>query len=83
MSHSHTQVKYREMTESGAARRWFDPASLPLMLKWSLSISALIIVVMGLFGAYLLDQQRKSYHRQSQLLGRMLVEHLPTRQASR
>lgn len=51
-------------------------ASLPLMLKWSLSISALIVLVMGSLGWYLLDQQRISHNRQSQQLGKMLVEQL-------
>jgi adenylate cyclase len=50
--------------------------ALPLAIKWSLSISALIMLVMALLGWFLINQQKESYHHQTERLGEMITEQL-------
>ena len=48
--------------------------SIPLSVRWSLSISSLIVLVMVSLGWFLITQQQSSYRHQSDLLARMIVE---------
>ncbi|MCG8426330.1 MAG: HAMP domain-containing protein [Chromatiales bacterium] len=54
----------------------FEKSSLPLALKWSLSISVLIVLVMGLLGWFLLTKQEEVFQRQTKTLGLALVDQL-------
>ena len=47
----------------GVFRR-YENSSLPLGLKWSVSIAALIVTAMGVLGFYLIQQQEESYRSQ-------------------
>jgi len=47
-----------------------------ITLKWSLSISALIVLGMGLLGSTLLAQQERTYLRQMEAFGHAMVEQL-------
>ncbi len=47
---------------------------MPLAVRWSLSISALIILVMGVLGWFLISQQERSYRQQTDLLGQMIID---------
>ena len=49
-------------------------SSIPLAIKWSLSIAALIVLVMALLGWFLIDQQKNSYRHQTELLGQMIAD---------
>ncbi|HGG58413.1 MAG TPA: hypothetical protein ENK26_00660, partial [Gammaproteobacteria bacterium] len=49
---------------------------LPLAIRWSLSIAALIALVMVLFGWALIDGQRDSYQRQTRQLGQVIADQL-------
>jgi len=60
----------------GILRRGFENNALPLAIKWSLSISALIMLVMTLLGWFLINQQKESYHHQTERLGKMIAEQL-------
>ncbi len=50
--------------------------SLPIVLKWSLSLSALIVLVMGMLAWFLLEKQEQSFNAQSEMLGQTLVSQL-------
>ncbi len=50
--------------------------SVSITLKWSLSISALIVMGMGLLGSTLLAQQERNYLRQMEAFGHAMVEQL-------
>ena len=60
------------------ARAWrrYENSSLPLGLKWSLAIAALIVVAMGLLGFYLIQQQESGYRSQVQGFSQVIVEQL-------
>ncbi|MGB5641275.1 MAG: hypothetical protein WBM63_19370, partial [Sedimenticolaceae bacterium] len=47
-------------------RGWqrYENSPLPLGLKWSLSIAALIVTAMGVLGSYLIQQQENGYRNQ-------------------
>jgi len=67
--------------QTGMFLRWLKrllercrSVSIPLSVRWSLSISALVILVMVSLGWFLITQQQSSYRYQSDLLGRMIVE---------
>ena len=60
---------------TGAWQR-FENSAMPLALKWSLAISLLVCAGMGGLGAYLIDQQRHSYHQQIEALGQTIVAQL-------
>lgn len=48
--------------------------TLPLAIKWSLSIGTLIALVMALLGWFLIEQQKNSYRHQTELLGQMIAD---------
>lgn len=50
--------------------------SIPLAIKWSLSIAGLIALVMALLGWFLIEQQKNSYRHQTELLGQMIADQL-------
>lgn len=51
-------------------------SSLPLAFKWSLSISLLISMVMGILGWFLISQQERSFRLQTEILGQTIVQQL-------
>jgi adenylate cyclase len=55
--------------------------SIPLAIRWSIAISALVTSVMMLLGWFLIGQQQTSYRMQSDLLGEVIIEQF-TRAAS-
>lgn len=54
----------------------FDKLSIPLAIKWSVALSVLIILVMGLLGWMLVGKQEESFKRQTTTLGMALVDQL-------
>lgn len=58
------------------AWRRYENSSIPLGLKWSLSIAALIVVTMGLLGFYLIQQQEAGYRSQVDRFSQVIVEQL-------
>jgi len=54
--------------------RRYENSSIPLGLKWSLSIAALIIVTMGLLGSYLIRQQEAGFRSQFDRFSSVIVE---------
>jgi adenylate cyclase len=50
--------------------------SLPLGLKWSLAIAALIVVAMGMLGFHLIQQQERVYREQADRFSGLIVEQL-------
>ncbi len=54
---------------------------IPLAIRWSVSIAALITLVMALLGWFLIGQQQVSYRQQTDLLGEMIIDQF-TRAAS-
>ncbi len=59
--------------ESGSVTQILNGTSLPLALKWSISIAALIVLIMGLLGWFLINQEESAFQRQSALMGRVVV----------
>ena len=59
-------------------RLWqrFQNSSLPLGLKWSLSIAALIVIAMGVLGFHLIQQQEMAYREQADRFSEVIVEQL-------
>ncbi|MCB1758356.1 MAG: adenylate/guanylate cyclase domain-containing protein [Gammaproteobacteria bacterium] len=55
--------------------------SIPLAIRWSIAISALVTAAMGLLGWFLIGQQQSSYKLQSDLLGEVIIDQF-TRAAS-
>lgn len=51
-------------------------SSLSLAFKWSVSISLLISMVMGLLGWFLISQQENSFILQTKILGQTIVQQL-------
>ena len=60
------------------SRGWrrYENSSLPLGLKWSLNIAALIVVAMGLLGFYLIQQQEAGFRSQADLYSQVIVEQI-------
>ncbi|MCB1785367.1 MAG: HAMP domain-containing protein [Chromatiaceae bacterium] len=58
------------------AWRRFDNSSIPLGLKWSMSIAALIVVTMGVLGFFLIQQQEEGYRNQVDRFSTVIVEQL-------
>ena len=58
------------------AWRRYENSSVPLGLKWSLAIAALIVVAMGVLGFYLIQQQESGYRSQVQGFSQVIVEQL-------
>lgn len=56
--------------------RRYENSSIPLGLKWSLSIAALIVVTMGLLGFYLIQQQETGYRSQVDRFSQVIVDQL-------
>lgn len=54
----------------------FENSAMPVALKWSLSISTLITVGMGLLGTYLITQHEFSYEQQTKSMGGIIVQQL-------
>lgn len=52
----------------------FNTYPIPLAIRWSVSIAALVILVMGLLGWFLISQQQVSYRQQTDLLGEMIID---------
>jgi len=50
--------------------------SLPIALKWSLSISGLIVLIMGMLSWFLVAQQERAFQHQQTLVGRMVADQL-------
>jgi len=55
-------------------KKFPEGISIPLAIKWSISISALVVLVMVILGWFLISQQKSSYRHQNELLGEMIVE---------
>ena len=58
------------------AWRRYENSPIPLGLKWSVSIAALIVVAMGVLGFYLIQQQEAGYRSQVDRFSRVIVEQL-------
>ena len=58
------------------AWRRYENSAIPLGLKWSLSIAALIVIAMGVLGFYLIQQQEAGYRSQVDRFSRVIVEQL-------
>ena len=56
--------------------RVYANSSLPLGLKWSLSIAALIVTTMGVLGSYLIQQQETRHRGQVDRFSQVIVEQL-------
>ena len=56
--------------------RRYENSSIPLGLKWSLSIATLIVVTMGLLGFHLIQQQEAGYRSQVDRFSQVIVEQL-------
>jgi adenylate cyclase len=54
----------------------YENSSLPLGLKWSVSIAALIVTAMGVLGFYLIQQQEEGYRSQVDQFSQVIVEQL-------
>ena len=52
----------------------FNTYPIPLAIRWSVSIAALVTLVMGLLGWFLIGQQQLSYQQQTDLLGEMIID---------
>ena len=52
----------------------FNTYPIPLAIRWSVSIAALITLVMALLGWFLIGQQQVSYRQQTDLLGEMIID---------
>ncbi len=67
-------------TQLGAwlQRAWrrYENSSIPLGLKWSVSIAALIVIAMGVLGFYLIQQQEDGYRSQVDRFSQVIVEQL-------
>jgi adenylate cyclase len=59
-----------------AAWRRYRRSSLPLGLKWSLSIAALIVAAMGVLGFHLIQQQEAGYRSQVDRFSQVIVQQL-------
>jgi adenylate cyclase len=55
---------------------WYRNSSLPIGFKWSMSIAALIVVVMGVLGFHLIQQQEAGYRDQANRFSELIVEQL-------
>lgn len=53
-----------------------ESLQVPIAFKWSISISGLIVLIMGMLSWFLVGQQEIAFERQSQLVGRMVVDQL-------
>ena len=56
--------------------RHYENSSIPLGLKWSVSIATLIVVAMGVLGFYLIQQQEAGYRSQVDRFSQVIVEQL-------
>ena len=54
----------------------FENSAMPVALKWSLSISILVIIAMSLLGTYLITQHELSYKQQADSMGGIIVQQL-------
>jgi adenylate cyclase len=52
----------------------FNTYPIPLAIRWSVSIAALVTLVMALLGWFLIGQQQVSYRQQTDLLGEMIID---------
>jgi len=59
-------------------RLWhrYENSSMPLGLKWSVYIAALIVAAMGLLGFYLIQQQEAGYRDQVHRFSQVIVDQL-------
>ncbi len=87
MSMSHeTTGKYDVTTTRGSgvslgnglhgAWRRYENSSIPLGLKWSVSIAALIVTAMGVLGFHLIQQQEQGYRSQVDRFSHVIVDQL-------
>lgn len=60
----------------GRALVRFENSSMPLGLKWSLSIATLIVLAMGMLGFHLIQQQEDSYRDQFDRFSQVIVDQL-------
>jgi adenylate cyclase len=68
-----------QSTGAGRLRRlWlrFQNSAVPLGLKWSLAIAALIVVAMGMLGFHLIQQQDLVYRGQADRFSEVIVDQL-------
>jgi adenylate cyclase len=56
--------------------RYYPNSAIPLGLKWSLSIAALIVLAMGGLGFFLIQEQETAYRSQVDRFSRVIVEQL-------
>lgn len=60
----------------GRAWQRYQNSGIPLGVKWSLSIAALIVVTMGMLGSYLIRQQEATQRMQADRYSRIIVDQL-------
>ena len=79
-SNSQTQANSVEKKSLGErlSDYWieFENSAMPIALKWSLSISILVIIAMSLLGTYLITQHELSYKQQANSMGTVIVQQL-------
>ncbi|MCB1723658.1 MAG: HAMP domain-containing protein [Gammaproteobacteria bacterium] len=56
--------------------RRYDNSPIPLGVKWSVSIAALIVLAMGVLGFYLIQQQEAGYRSQVDRFSQVVVDQL-------
>ncbi len=65
-----------EFFRTGNAVTGGRAAHLSLAVKWTLAIALLLMLGMGVLGAYLISQQEAAFERQASRLGQLLTEQL-------
>jgi adenylate cyclase len=87
MSMNHETIEKYDVARTGGAEaspgnglhgafRRYENSSIPLGLKWSVSIAALIVTAMGVLGFYLIQQQEQGYRSQVDRFSHVIVDQL-------
>ncbi|MGD2119214.1 MAG: adenylate/guanylate cyclase domain-containing protein [Chromatiales bacterium] len=77
--HSQASSQHESSAAAGGLSdfwRRFENSALPLALKWSFSISILIVTGMTLLGTFLISQHERSYQQQTIAMGSIIAEQL-------
>lgn len=75
---SDAQVNTKHSPAERLADYWtrFENSAMPVALKWSLTISTLVALGMGLLGTYLITQHEVSFEQQNRSMGSIIVQQL-------
>ena len=74
--HSQASSQPKTSSSNSLSDYWkkFENSALPLALKWSFSISILIVTGMTVLGTFLITQQERSYQQQTIAMGSIIAE---------